>query len=220
MYVGNNPIYFIDPDGNGSNPFDIRMPNIGESFDKAVATASWAIETFANHSMAVLSLGQKENVEQVAKTAIVVAENVAEHGAPDMVSLYAFAETAYSLGSYNEFGANWITNGPESSFLPYSNYTGGATGGWGIAGVGIGLRLGWSFEDKPSMSSYYGFGSTIAGGAGLGGASVSGDLSLSYSSQGVSWMTTSMGLGFGLPGAGGYGSETYTVPIGKSRLEN
>ncbi len=194
----------------------IHLTDIGGSVDKAVATASWAAEALCNSVAGVLSLGMDDEPKAVAKTTIFVAE----HGMPDMISLYAFAETAYSLGSYHKLGAKWMTNRPESSFLPYSNYTGGATGGWRVAGVGIGLRLGWIFEDKPPMNSCFGYGSTIAGGASLGGASVSGDLNLSSNSQGVFRMTTSMGLGFSLSGARGYGSETYTAPIRKNRLEN
>ncbi len=53
LYVGNNPIYFIDPDGNGSNPFDLKMPDIGAGGDKAIETASYMYNRLYNHVMGV-----------------------------------------------------------------------------------------------------------------------------------------------------------------------
>ena len=130
----------------------------------------------------------------VAEAAVAVAEN----GVPDMISLYAFAETAYGIGSYHELAANWITNGPESGFMPYPTYTGGLTEGWGTAGIGLGLRLSWSLGE-PSIRNYYGWGLTHAAGTsiGLNPFSVSGDISTSLNQEGFTWFTSSIGIGLG-----------------------
>ena len=148
----------------------------------------------------------------VAEAAVAVAEN----GVPDMISLYAFAETAYGIGSYHELAANWITNGPESGFMPYPTYTGGLTEGWGTAGIGLGLRLGWSLGES-MMRTYLGNGFVSAGGLGLGGGGLSGDIGVSYDAYGVNWITSSVGIGISMPGGGGYVSETYTLPLYESK---
>ncbi len=127
------------------------------------------------------------------------------------------AETAYAIGSYHELAANWIRNGPESGFMPYPTYTGGITEGWGTAGIGLGLRLGWSLGE-PTMGSFYGFGSTMAGGISLTPTSpfsISGDFSMSYNTELVNWISTSIGIGLSVPGIGEYTAETWIIPLEK-----
>lgn len=149
----------------------------------------------------------------IAQTTSQAAEMVYENGAPDMVSLYAFAETAYGIGTYHELAYNWITNGPEAGFLPYPTYTGGATEGWGVAGIGVGLRLGWSLSEQPSIHDIYGAGLNIAGSI---GPNLSTDIGLSIDRNRVNAINISLGYGVSLPSPFGYyTSQTWTAPIGE-----
>jgi hypothetical protein len=140
--------------------------------------------------------------EQTAKVATTVVTMSIEHGMPDMLSLYAYADVAYGVGAYHEIAANWMLNGPDSRFSPYGTLTSGATFGYGTTGFGIGLRAGWNFDQEPTIKSFLGLGTNIDVGGSVPGRPLINfglDMGTSYDGMGLHWATVSGELGVGLP---------------------
>ncbi len=194
VYVGNNPLLFLDPNGMNKNI------GISSFFFDPLAKAKYelgvawnALDKFTNNVIDSWALGQKEN----AKAASVVLAMVAEKGMPDKISYSGNIATA--PGKSHELGLAWLTNGPEGSFIPNAFYTEDYTVGLGAEAL-FNTTLSWYLQDKSKMrhDAIRGPHSYISAGEG----NISGTLGYGYDSQGEPlWIdaTFSTGLNFGTP---------------------